>query len=64
MHRVRFGYDGPRPSFLLGVFKELLQTVWGGFEEVEENDYVIGSVGTAGEICDSVAIYSRADSKC
>ena len=27
MHRIRFGPDGPRPSFLVGEFKKLLQTV-------------------------------------
>jgi hypothetical protein len=45
MYRVRFGRDDPRPSFLLSVFEELLQTIWGGFEESDDDWYVVGIAG-------------------
>jgi len=61
MYRVRFGRDDGRPSFLLAVFEELLQTNWGGFEEEDDDYYVIGIAGA--QIFRPVTIYSRADSK-
>jgi hypothetical protein len=61
MYRVRFGRDDRRPSFLLAVFEELLQTIWGGFEESDDDSYVVGIAGA--EIIRPVTIYSRADLK-
>jgi hypothetical protein len=57
-YRVRFDRDGRRPSFLLAVFEELLQTIWGGFEESDDDWYVVGIAGA--EITRPVIIYSRA----
>jgi hypothetical protein len=61
MYRVRFGRDGQRPKFLLSVFEDLLQTIWGGFDEADDDCYVVGSAGA--EIFRPVTIYSRAELK-
>lgn len=61
MYRVRFGRDGPRPKFLLRVFEDLLQTIWGGFEESDDHYHMVGDAGA--EIFRPVTIYSRADLK-
>jgi hypothetical protein len=62
MHPVRFGRDGLRTSLLLSAFEDLLQNVWGGFEEFEDYGYPVGSVGGE-DIIRPVNIYSRGDSK-
>ena len=54
-----FDHDDSRPSFLLSVFEELLQPIWGGFEESDDDEHVVGRAGA--EITRFVTVYSRAN---